>query len=150
MVIIINYRRTRNDLIMRMQLELVEALCGFQKVIRTLDARDLVITSLPGTITKHGDLKCILNEGMPIYKDPFTHGRLVIQFIVNFPKSIDPAVTSTLEQCLPSREEVAIPDGAEECILTDLDPEQEARRRDTRQAYEEDEGGPSRVQCATH
>lgn len=112
-----------------------------------LDGRDLVITSLPGTVTKHGDLKCILNEGMPYYKDPFTRGRLIMQFVVNFPKTIDPAVIPALEQCLP-REEIIILDGAEECVLTDLDPEQ--RRRDTRQAYEKDESGPSRVQCATH
>lgn len=147
---IYHFRRTRNDLIMRMNLELVEALCGFQKVIRTLDGRDLGVTSYPGQVIKHGDLKCILNEGMPVYKDPFTHGRLIIQFVVDFPKTIDPAVIPTLEQCLPPREEVIIPEGAEECQLTDLDPEQEARRRDQRQAYEEDESGPSRVQCATH
>lgn len=146
----LNYRRSRNDLIMRMQLEIVEALCGFQKVIRTLDGRDLLVHQLPGNVTKHGDLKCILNEGMPIYKDPFTHGRLIIQFIVNFPKSIEQSLVPSLEKCLPPREEVIVPDGAEECLLTDLDPEQEQRRRDTRQAYEEDEGGPSRVQCATH
>lgn len=133
-----------------MQLELVEALCGFQKVIRTLDGRDLVVTSYPGTVIKHGDLKCILNEGMPIYKDHFTHGRLIIQFVVNFPKSMEATIISTLESCLPPREEVIVPEGAEECSLVDLDPEQEARRRDQRQAYEEDEGGPSRVQCATH
>lgn len=135
---------------MRMHLELVEALCGFQKVIRSLDGRDLVITSLPGMVTKHGDVKCVQNEGMPIHKDPFTHGKLIIQFVVNFPKSIDPTVIPTLEQCLPMREEVLIPDGAEEVLLTDLDPEQEHRRRDQRPAYEEDQGGPSRVQCATH
>ncbi|XP_012274281.1 dnaJ homolog subfamily A member 1 [Orussus abietinus] len=144
------FKRSGCDLIMRMHLGLIESLCGFQKVIRSLDGRNLVVTSLPGVITKHGDLKCILNEGMPVYKDPFTRGRLVIQFIVNFPQTIDPTVIPALEQCLPRREEVIIPDGAEECYLTDLDPEQEARRRDTRQAYEEDEGGPSRVQCATH
>lgn len=144
------FKRSRNDLIMRMQLELVEALCGFQKLIRTLDGRDLVITSYPGAVIKHGDLKCILDEGMPVFKDPFTRGRLIIQFVVNFPKTIDPAVIPTLEQCLPPREEVIIPDSAEECSLTELDPEQEARRKDQRQAYEEDEGGPSRVQCATH
>ncbi|XP_033229918.1 dnaJ homolog subfamily A member 1 [Belonocnema kinseyi] len=143
------FKRNVNDLIMRMQVELVEALCGFQKVIRTLDGRDLLVTSLPGTVVKHGDLKCILNEGMPVYKDPFTKGRLIIQFVVNFPKAIEPTVLPALEQCLPPREEVMIPDNAEECMLTDLDPEQEARRRDTRPAYEEDEGGPSRVQCAT-
>ncbi|XP_015606140.1 dnaJ homolog subfamily A member 1 [Cephus cinctus] len=144
------FKRSGNDLIMRMQLDLVESLCGFQKVIRTLDGRDLLITALPGTVTKHGELKCIMNEGMPVYRDPFTHGRLIIHFSVNFPKIIDPAVIPTLEQCLPPREEVMIPDSAEEVVLTDLDPEQESRRRETPPAYEEDEGGPSRVQCASH
>jgi hypothetical protein len=31
-----------------MNIELVEALCGFQRVIKTLDDRDLVITAIPG------------------------------------------------------------------------------------------------------
>lgn len=42
------YRRSNNDLIIRMNIELVEALCGFQRVIKTLDDRDLVITAIPG------------------------------------------------------------------------------------------------------
>jgi len=44
------FRRSNNDLIMRMSIELVEALCGFQKVIKTLDDRDLVITAIPGEL----------------------------------------------------------------------------------------------------
>jgi len=35
---------------MRMNIELVEALCGFQRVIKTLDDRDLVITAIPGEL----------------------------------------------------------------------------------------------------
>ena len=46
-----------------MNIELVEALCGFQKVSRTLDDRDIVITVLPGEVTKYGEVKCVLNEG---------------------------------------------------------------------------------------
>lgn len=57
------YKRSGNDLILRLEIQLVEALCGFQKVIRTLDDRDLVVTALPGEVIKHGDVKCILNEG---------------------------------------------------------------------------------------
>ncbi|VEN41254.1 unnamed protein product [Callosobruchus maculatus] len=57
------FKRSGNDLILRMEIQLVEALCGFQKVIQTLDDRDLVITTLPGEVIKHGDVKCILNEG---------------------------------------------------------------------------------------
>ncbi|KAJ8674835.1 hypothetical protein QAD02_010621 [Eretmocerus hayati] len=144
------FKRNGSDLIMRMNIELVEALCGFQKVIRTLDERDLVVTSLPGEVVKHNDLKCIPGEGMPVYKDPFTKGRLIIQFVVNFPKSIDPAIIPTLEKCLPPREQVIVPDGAEECNLMEVDPHEESRRREQRQAYEEDDGRPSRVQCATN
>lgn len=143
------FKRSGNDLVMCMNLQLVEALCGFQKVIQTLDQRDLVITALPGEVVKQGDLKCIPNEGMPTYKDPMNKGRLIIQFTVNFPNSMDPTLIPTLEKCLPPRDHVLIPDGAEEYNLMDIDPEYE-RRRNARQAYEEDESGPPRVQCASH
>lgn len=145
------FKRSGSDLILRMNIELVEALCGFQKVIHTLDDRDLLITSLPGPVIKHGEVKCILGEGMPQYKNPFEKGRLIIQFLVNFPTSIAPDIIPRLEECLPARPEQMIPDNAEECILEDMDPEHEARQRDYKNAYDEDEGhGPSRVQCATH
>lgn len=62
------FKRSGNDLILRLEILLVEALCGFQKVIRTLDDRDLVITCLPGEVIKHGDVKCILNEGKNFFK----------------------------------------------------------------------------------
>ena len=42
------FKRRGNDLIMNMELELVEALCGFQKTVTTLDKRTLVVTNLPG------------------------------------------------------------------------------------------------------
>jgi DnaJ homolog subfamily A member 1 len=147
------YKRSSNDLIMRMEIPLVESLCGFQKVIKTLDQRDLVITSLPGEIVKHESFKCILGEGMPQYKNPFEKGRLIIQFLVAFPESLPAELLPTLEQCLPPRPLVSIPINAEECSLVDLDPEQENRRRH-KQAYEEDDEdgyshGPRIQQCST-
>ena len=36
------------------EIELSEALCGFRRVIKTLDKRELVITSHPGDVIKHG------------------------------------------------------------------------------------------------
>lgn len=88
---------------MQMELELVEALCGFQRTIETLDGRILVIGAIPGEVMKPGDVKCVRNEGMPIYKNPTEKGRLVIQFSVNFPKSIPAPVIPQLERCLPPR-----------------------------------------------
>nr|CAI5868487.1 unnamed protein product [Callosobruchus analis] len=146
------FKRSGNDLILRMEIQLVEALCGFQKVIQTLDDRDLVITTLPGEVIKHGDVKCILNEGMPQYKNPFEKGRLIVQFWVNFPKTLPPESIPALENALPPRTECIIPDSAEEVTLVDFDPEQE-RRRAQKNAYDEDDemhGPGQRVQCATN
>lgn len=45
------FRRNGTDLIMEMELQLVEALCGFHKTVDTLDKRTLVIMNLPGKYT---------------------------------------------------------------------------------------------------
>lgn len=44
------FRRNGSDLVIKMEIELVESLCGFQKAIKTLDDRELVITSIPGKL----------------------------------------------------------------------------------------------------
>lgn len=108
---------------------------------------------LTGEVIKSNDLKCILGEGMPIYRDPFTKGRLIIKFNVIFPEKGGVPVNklTELEKCLPPRQEVIIPDGAEEHMLEDFDPEAERTRR-RMEAFDEDEDGPhgQRVQCASH
>lgn len=63
---------------------------------------------------KNGAVKCILNEGMPQYRNPFEKGKLIVQFLVQFPARIDPAVIGKLESLLPPRQECMIPDNAEE------------------------------------
>ncbi|KAL3885296.1 hypothetical protein ACJMK2_025379 [Sinanodonta woodiana] len=146
------FKRIKDDLIMHMDLVLTEALCGFQKTINTLDGRVLVITSLPGEVIKHGEVKCIMGEGMPYYKDPFTKGKLIIQFSVKFPEKgfIAPEKIPALEQLLPPREECIIPDDAEEHTLIDYDPDTQNNRR--RDVYDDDDDGThgQRVQCASH
>lgn len=90
---------------------------------------------------------------MPRYKNPFEKGRLIVQFWVQFPKTISPEMIPQLENCLPPRKEVMVPDNAEECILEDFDPEDANRRRHQKNAYEEDDemhGPGQRVQCATN
>ena len=43
-----SFRRVNNDLTLQMHISLVEALCGFQKPIKTLDDRTIVISAIPG------------------------------------------------------------------------------------------------------
>ena len=103
---------------------------------------------------KDGVIKCVMGEGMPTYKNPFEKGRLVISFTVKFPEDnwIDPSEISKLEQYLPPRQECIIPDDAEACELSKVEPNQQ-RQRYSRSAYEEDDddehgGNGPRVQCA--
>jgi len=158
------FKRQRADLVMSMQIDLVDALCGFQKTIDTMDGRTLVVNSLPGEVVKHGDIRCIMGEGMPQYRNPFEKGRLIITFNVRFPAnnwltgSDTRAKLKRLEGLLPARQEALIPDGAEECDLHEVDPDFEIggrRRGRMGEAYEsddEEEGmhGGQRVQCAQH
>ncbi|PIN88376.1 hypothetical protein AB205_0134660 [Aquarana catesbeiana] len=75
------FTRRGEDLLMHMEIELVEALCGFQKPIVTLDNRTIIITSHPGQVVKHGDIKCVLNEGMPFFRRPYEKGQFSIQWL---------------------------------------------------------------------
>ncbi|EHB16232.1 DnaJ-like protein subfamily A member 1 [Heterocephalus glaber] len=135
-----------------MDIQLVEALCGFQKPISTLDNRTIVITSHPDQIVKHRDIKCVLNEGMPIYHRPYEKGHLIIEFKVNFPENgfLSPDKLSLLEKHLPERKEVEERDEMDQVELVDFDPNQERLRHYNGEAYEDDEHHPrDSVQCQT-
>ncbi|XP_078388646.1 dnaJ homolog subfamily A member 4-like [Cetorhinus maximus] len=144
------FRRHGNDLVMKMEILLVEALCGFKRTIETLDKRTLLITSKPGEVIKVGSLKCVLNEGMPIYRDPFEKGLLIIQFSVKFPPYgwIPPQNLAELEDLLPPRQEVMITDDMEPVELTECLSE-EQHRSYSGEAYEEDQKPRGGVQCQT-
>lgn len=142
------YERCGHDLVLTLDLELVEALCGFQKSVATLDGRQLLLTMLPGEVLRHGDCKYILNEGMPRHRDPFHKGRLIVKFNVNVPKQLPVEKMAQLEGLLPARPVSVIPDEAEEVVLIDYDQERGARGR--RADEEDDEELSARgVQCAT-
>jgi len=47
------FKRDKTDLHMKLQLTLTESLCGFQRVIKTLDNRQLIVASLPGIYLKY-------------------------------------------------------------------------------------------------
>lgn len=153
------FKRHGNDLLMEMEIELVEALCGFQRVVTQLDDRKLVVTCPPGQIIKDGGVKVVNNEGMPVYKDPFTKGQLFIKFKVKFPENnfASPERLMQLEALLPKRPAPPMIEGdSEDVTLQEFD---EASHRSKagahREAYHDDEegghhhghGGPG-VQCA--
>ncbi|XP_042351416.1 dnaJ homolog subfamily A member 4 [Plectropomus leopardus] len=145
------FQRKDDDLVMTMNIKLADALCGFKKTICTLDDRMLIISSQPGEVIKHNDIKCVQNEGMPIYRDPYERGQLLICFEVEFPEKgwLPEHLMYQLERLLPPREDVMITDDMEEVQLCEAD-KQSQERSHSREAYEEDEEGPrGGVQCQT-
>ncbi|XP_061577798.1 dnaJ homolog subfamily A member 4 [Cololabis saira] len=145
------FHRQEDDLTMKLELKLVEALCGFKKTIETLDNRTLVITSQPGEVIKHNDVKYIQNEGMPIYKDPYEKGQLIVRFQVEFPEKqwLPEHLMFQLERLLPPREDVMLTDDMEEVDLCEVELGSNQKQY-SREAYEEDDEGPrGGVQCQT-
>lgn len=107
-----------------------------------------------GEVIKHGDVKCVESEGMPMYRSPFERGQLIIQFTVSFPPSnfIPIERLSELEKLLPPRQPVDIPENAEECTLSEFNPK-EGRNYRRGEAYDDDDDehmDHPRVQCASH
>merc|ERR1719430_3001510 len=152
------FKRNGMDLVMKMDVSLTEALTGLRKAVKTLDDRTLVIQTVRGEVIKSGDLKMVRGEGMPQYRNPFEKGRLIIQFNVVFPPSLEPSVAEKLASILPPADEPILPDEVDEVDLNDFDPEADRQQQHHRMGhghYDDDDeghhghpGGPG-VQCAT-
>ncbi|KAI7811863.1 dnaJ homolog subfamily A member 4 [Triplophysa rosa] len=145
------FRRQDNNLITKMNIKLVEALCGFKKSIRTLDDRTLIVHSSTGRVIKPNDLKCIHNEGMPVYKEPYEKGLLIIQFEIEFPDKhwLPEHMLPDLERLLPVREHIMLSDDTEEVDLCEIDYENQkgSFSGETNEEDERPRGGG--VQCQT-
>ncbi|XP_069312969.1 dnaJ homolog subfamily A member 4 isoform X2 [Eulemur rufifrons] len=123
--------------------------CSGAKVIR--EKKIIEVHVEKGEVIKHGDLKCVRNEGMPIYKAPLEKGTLIIQFLVIFPEKhwLSPEKLPQLEALLPPRQKVRITDDMDQVELKEFNPSEQNWRQHG-EAYEEDDDGPrAGVQCQT-
>jgi len=132
------YTRKGSNLIIPMEIDLVDSLCGLKRELTTLDDRIIHVNTLPGEIISHGQLKMVKGEGMPRKGDPFNKGDLIIKFSVKLPSAEwahnNTDKLSKLEKLLPQR---SIPqpspsDDAEELYLEDY--EESKQRQNQRQS----------------
>eukprot|EP00042_Codosiga_hollandica_P055701 m.785984 g.785984 ORF g.785984 m.785984 type:complete len:406 (+) comp59173_c0_seq3:2-1219(+) len=152
------FKRKGSDLLMEMELTLVEALCGFQRVVNHLDDRQVLVKTQPGQIIKDGAIKIIYGEGFPQHRNPFEKGRLFIHFKVAFPGDnfADATQLKALEALLPPRPaQPEITGDVEETELQEYDREGrefgKAAHKGRSATDEDEEGhhaGPG-VQCAS-
>jgi len=160
------FKRNGSDLIMEKKISLLEALTGFEFVIKHLDGRLLLVKHGVGggttpvkpegtEVIKPGSVKAIRDEGMPTYKRPFEKGYLFIKFVVEFPATVDAKLTKELRALLPAPTPATYnAQDVEETTLFDMDMERRSdQQRRGGEAYEEDEdrggGGGGGVQCAS-
>ncbi|KAG8596461.1 hypothetical protein GDO81_001917 [Engystomops pustulosus] len=103
-----------------------------------------------GEVIRHGHLKSVQNEGMPLQRDPFEKGLLIIQFLVIFPENNWLPINKLplLEALLPPREELMVTDDMEVVELVEFEPREHSRAHKG-EAYEEDERPRGGVQCQT-
>ncbi|ESN90299.1 hypothetical protein HELRODRAFT_185206 [Helobdella robusta] len=147
------------NLICQHTIGITEALCGFSFTIKHLDGRDLVISNPAGDVISPGNMRRVLSEGMPLHKNPFERGDLIVKFNIEFPsnKFNTESRLKMLESFLPAREDDGpLPTGehVEEVDMNDFDANHD-QPGSRREAYHEDEDddesgqpGMSNVQCA--
>jgi len=134
------FQRKGNNLLMKMKIGLNEALTGFTREVTTLDNRKICITQLPGEFVQHEGLKVADGEGMPVHRDPFQKGALVIQFEVEYPSKewfSNPENVGALSALLPAKEDQVEVRDKEEVMLQDFDSHlHSGRGRGGRNAYD--------------
>ncbi len=80
------FHRSKNDLLHNMSINFIEALCGFQKTLQTLDNRTLLVQS--SYTLKQDELSYIKNEGMPSKENPSLKGNLILKFDIEYPDTL--------------------------------------------------------------
>lgn len=153
------FERQGCDLLMTKKINLLEALSGSSMVITTLDGRKLLVKTRAGECLKPGSTMQLPEEGMPIYRQPFTKGCLFIKFEVEFPEKVNmqPKDIKTLSTILGQSKSMDASaaydiDAMDECQLEEFDVDAAQERERTRASYEPEEeesggGGGGNVQC---
>lgn len=113
------FKRRDDDLMMTVHLDLVESLCGFEKLVTTLDNRQLCIKSPKGKVINTDDMKYVVGEGMPNFSNSQKRGNLHIRFEVNLQK-VPAKFIRKVKTCLPLPDEIDVPFDAIECNMVNF------------------------------
>ena len=81
------FDRKINDLKVKIDITLKEALLGFKKTITHLDGHE-VIVDRTGVVTKPGLMVRLKGEGMPVFGAYGDYGDMLVTHIVNLPQEL--------------------------------------------------------------
>ncbi|XP_029657483.1 dnaJ homolog subfamily A member 4-like [Octopus sinensis] len=114
-----------------MEITLAESLCGFKRIIQTLDQRKLLISNPPGTVIGNETYRSVANEGMPMRgSDGRVKGQLIIIFLVTFPQNEYTGENlKVIGDILPPRPDYGYCDDGQVLKSELYDPKSSSRRR---------------------
>jgi len=139
------FQRDGDDLIMKKDISLIDALTGYSFKITHLDGREVVIQSKPGDIIKPDDAREVEELGMPCYARTYAYGSLFIQFSVKFPTSLSNDDQTRLKEILTPSPQPLITEEIQVTQAVEIDHEKLRRRKQERKrveyenAYDEDD-----------
>lgn len=150
--------RQGDHLFLKKKITLLESLTGFSFSFEHLDGRIIKVQTQKNQITPHESFKLVQDEGFPTHRNKVIRGNLYIEFLVQWPESLNPKAANQLKDLLPGPDAsdnfVEEKDGAEveEVRLEDVNMEQERRRmKQEAQMHGEDDddedGGPQQASC---
>lgn len=150
------FARQHDNLLLHKTITLYEALTGYQFIVQHLDGRKLLIKSGPNETTEPGSVKAIASEGLPVYKNPFEKGHLLIEFTVKMPlynelRLEGAELKKKLKKVLPVPTSPKIDENhpdVEHHVVTDVTEEMQSRSQPKESYFEEDnDDGNHKVQC---
>lgn len=99
------FERRENDLYTKFSISLIEALTGFEKKLEHLDHTFIHLKR--SGVTQYGFVDTIVGAGMPLIDDHDKHGDLYVEYIVQFPQTVDAGFVKELKSYIdkPERDE---------------------------------------------
>jgi len=97
------FTRDGDNLIIRKEIPLVNALTGFAFQLTHLDGKKILVQTPSNMIIESDAILEVPEQGMPIPNYPFEHGSLFVKFTVVFPKTLNQSDIEVLKTALPGR-----------------------------------------------
>ncbi len=149
------FQRKGADLIYKAEINLLQALTGFELILEHLDKRKVRLYSKPGEVIKPGLFKTCNELGLPFFEQPYKYGNLYLDFDFKFPANINNTQKEELFKIFPNMVPKPITVKCEEnYVLTDYKKEDEnthhtGGKTENRMDEDDDDhhGGQRNVQC---
>ena len=132
------FRRRGDDLFVRQNVSLLQALTGAAVTIDHLNGEKVKLVTKRGDVLAPGAVRCVDRLGMPVYGQEGKFGKLFVQFQVKFPSGLTEEQMQKLQNVLGEKKE----DKPKEEEKKEDKPKEEEKKEDKPEEEEKKEDKP--------